>query len=204
MRNPVDPDVQESCTIAAVRGPVQGGDRTAACHDRGVITIDDFDTYPDFPVEGILFYDISPILASPEKFREACIQLMPARDAQVDVVAGIDARGFIFAPVVAQTLDVGMTMVRKKGKMPGQDLLESGVEMEYGATDLTVSAGPIEGKHVLVIDDVLATGGTARAVAEMLERGGAASVRFSFLMELAELNGRDSLAGYDIRSAVIV
>lgn len=169
-----------------------------------VITIDDFDTYPDFPIEGILFYDIAPILVSPERFREACIALMPPRGAQVDVVAGVDARGFIFAPVVAQTLDVGMTMVRKKGKMPGTDLLESGVEMEYGATDLTVSAGSIEGKHVLVIDDVLATGGTARAVAEMLERGGAASVRFSFLMEIADLEGRAALEGHPVESVVII
>lgn len=169
-----------------------------------MITIDDFDTYPDFPLEGIVFYDISPILASPERFREACIQLMPPLDAEVDVVAGIDARGFIFAPVVAQTLGVGMTMVRKKGKMPGADLLESGVTMEYGSADLTVSAGNIEGQHVLVIDDVLATGGTARAVAEMLERGGAASVRFSFLMEIGGLQGRDALEGYLVSSAVVI
>ncbi|WP_296667009.1 adenine phosphoribosyltransferase [Demequina sp.] len=169
-----------------------------------MITIDDFDTFPDFPIEGILFYDIAPILASPDRFREACIQLMPPPDAEVDVVAGIDARGFIFAPVVAQTLGVGMTMVRKKGKMPGVDLLESGVEMEYGSADLTVSAGGIEGRHVLVIDDVLATGGTACAVAEMLERGGAASVRFSFLMEIEGLEGRAALEGYSVVSAVIV
>ncbi len=169
-----------------------------------MITLDDFDTYPDFPVEGILFYDIAPILASPERFREACIQLMPPRGAVVDVVAGVDARGFIFAPVVAQTLDVGMTMVRKKGKMPGVDLLESSAKIEYGATDLTISAGGIEGRHVLVIDDVLATGGTARAVAEMLERGGAASVRFSFLMELKGLGGREALEGYELTSVVEV
>ncbi|WP_062377164.1 adenine phosphoribosyltransferase [Demequina pelophila] len=169
-----------------------------------MITIDDFDTYPDFPIEGVLFYDIAPILASPERFREACIALMPPRAANVDVVAGIDARGFIFAPVVAQTLGVGMTMVRKKGKMPGTDLLEAGVKMEYGATDLTVAAGPIEGRDVLVIDDVLATGGTARAVAEMLERGGAKSVRFAFLMELGELDGRAALEGYEIQSVVTI
>lgn len=169
-----------------------------------MITLDDFDTFPDFPVEGILFYDISPILASPERFREACIQLMPPAGALVDVVAGVDARGFIFAPVVAQTLGVGMTMVRKKGKMPGVDLLESSASIEYGSTDLTVSAGPIEGRHVLVIDDVLATGGTARAVAEMLTRGGAASVRFSFLMELAGLDGRAALEGFEVTSAVVV
>lgn len=168
-----------------------------------MITLEDFDTYPDFPVEGILFYDIAPILASPERFREACIDLMPPRDAQVDIVAGVDARGFIFAPVVAQTLGVGMTMVRKKGKMPG-DLLEAEVSMEYGSSELTINPQGIEGKHVLVIDDVLATGGTALAVAEMLEQAGAASVRFSFLMEIADLPGREALAAYDLSAIVTV
>ena len=169
-----------------------------------MITIDDFDTYPDFPVEGVLFYDIAPILASPERFLEACIQLMPPAGSHVDVVAGVDARGFIFAPVVAQTLKVGMAMVRKKGKMPGTDLLEASDTIEYGSTDLTVSAASIVDKHVLVIDDVLATGGTARAVAEMLEKGGAASVRFAFLMELAALDGRAKLDGYAVESVVVV
>lgn len=169
-----------------------------------MITLADFDTHEDFPIEGILFYDIAPILASPERFREACVQLMPPRGAHVDVVAGVDARGFIFAPVVAQTLDVGMAMVRKKGKLPGKDLLESGVDMEYGTTDLTVSAAQIAGRHVLVIDDVLATGGTARAVAQMLEEGGAASVRFSFLMEIGALDGRAVLEGYEVSSVVVI
>lgn len=168
-----------------------------------MITLEDFDTYPDFPVDGILFYDIAPILASPERFREACIDLMPPRGSQVDIVVGVDARGFIFAPVVAQTLGVGMAMVRKKGKMPG-DLLEAEVTMEYGSSELTINPQGIEGKHVLVIDDVLATGGTALAVAEMLERAGAASVRFSFLMEIADLPGREALSAYELNAIVSV
>lgn len=167
-----------------------------------MITLEDFDTYPDFPVEGILFYDIAPILASPERFREACISLMPPRGAKVDIVAGVDARGFIFAPVVAQTLDVGMTMVRKKGKLPGE-LLEADATIEYGASELVINPNGIDGKHVLVVDDVLATGGTARAVADMLERAGAASVRFSFLMEIGDLPGREVLSDYEVASAVV-
>jgi adenine phosphoribosyltransferase len=167
-----------------------------------VITLDDFATFPDFPQPGILFFDISPILASPERFREACIQLMPPADAAVDLVAGVDARGFIFAPVVAQTLGVGMTMVRKKGKMPGE-LLEADATIEYGASELVVSPNGIAGKHILVIDDVLATGGTAGAVASMLIAGGAASVRFSFLLELDGLGGRAALADYEVASAVL-
>ena len=167
-----------------------------------MITLTDFATFEDFPVRGILFFDISPILASPERFREACIQLMPPADAAVDLVAGVDARGFIFAPVVAQTLGVGMTMVRKKGKMPGE-LLEADATIEYGASELVVSPDGISGKHILVIDDVLATGGTASAVAQMLVAGGAASVRFSFLLELPALGGRAALEGYAVESAVL-
>lgn len=168
-----------------------------------MITLADFDTYPDFPVPGVLFYDISPILASPAKFRQACDQLKPAADVPVDVVAGVDARGFIFAPVVAQDLGVGMTMVRKKGKMPGE-LLEADATIEYGASELVLSPSGIDGKHVLVVDDVLATGGTARAVAHMLEQAGAASVRFSFLMEITALPGRDALADYAVDTVVTV
>lgn len=166
-----------------------------------VITLSDFDTYPDFPVPGVLFYDISPILADPALFADACDALMPDHD--VDVVVGVDARGFIFAPVVAQRLNVGMSMVRKKGKMPGE-LLESNATIEYGASDLVLSAAGIEGKRVLVIDDVLATGGTARAVGDMLTRAGAASVEFAFLLELDALEGRDALADFPVKSVVRV
>ncbi|WP_160295454.1 adenine phosphoribosyltransferase [Demequina aurantiaca] len=168
-----------------------------------MITLADFDTYPDFPVPGILFYDISPILASPRKFREACDALKPVAGTQVDIVAGVDARGFIFAPVVAQDLGVGMTMIRKKGKMPGE-LLEADATIEYGASELVMNPSGIDGKHVLVVDDVLATGGTATAVAKMLLTAGAASVRFSFLMEIEALPGRDVLANYDVKSVVLV
>ena len=167
-----------------------------------MITLSDFDTYPDFPVEGILFYDISPILASPAKFREACDALTP-HDVDVDVVAGVDARGFIFAPIVAQDLGVGMTMVRKKGKMPGE-LLEADATIEYGSSELVINPNGIAGKHVLVIDDVLATGGTARAVAQMLTTAGAASVRFSFLIEIDALPGRDVLSDFSVTSVISV
>jgi adenine phosphoribosyltransferase len=167
-----------------------------------MITLADFDTYPDFPIEGILFYDIAPILASPSKFREACDALTP-RYEHVDLVAGVDARGFIFAPVVAQDLGVGMTMVRKKGKMPGE-LLEADATIEYGSSELVVNPAGIAGKHVLVIDDVLATGGTARAVADMLTKANAASVRFSFLIEIQGLPGREMLADFEVTSVVTV
>jgi len=168
-----------------------------------VITPADFATYENFPVPGILFYDIAPILASPSRFRAACDALTPAPDAGIELIAGVDARGFIFAPVVAQTLGVGMTMVRKKGKLPG-DLLEADASIEYGAAELVINPEGVAGKHVLVIDDVLATGGTASAVADMLERAGAARVSFSFLLELHGLPGRQRLAGYDVLSAVVV
>jgi adenine phosphoribosyltransferase len=128
---------------------------------------------------------------------------MPPTGVQVDLVVGVDARGFIFAPVVAQTLAVGMSMVRKKGKMPGE-LLEADASIEYGSSELVMSPDGVAGKHVLVIDDVLATGGTASAVADMLVRAGAASVHFSFLMEIVALGGRDALAEHGVTSAVAV
>lgn len=166
-----------------------------------VITLSDFATFPDFPVPGVLFYDISPILADPALFADACAAMTP--DHPVDIVVGVDARGFIFAPVVAQSLNVGMSMVRKKGKMPGE-LLESNATIEYGASDLVLSAAGIDGKRALVIDDVLATGGTASSVGEMLTRAGAASVEFAFLLELDALNGRAALGDYPVTSVVRV
>ena len=168
-----------------------------------MITLDDFDTYRDFPVEGILFYDIAPILANPARFRAACDALTPPPGEEIDLIAGVDARGFIFAPVIAQDLGVGMTMVRKKGKLPGE-LLEADATIEYGASELTLNPGGIAGKRILVIDDVLATGGTARAVADLLERAGAASVAFAFLIELGALPGREALAGHVVHSALVV
>ena len=168
-----------------------------------MLTIDDFDTYPDFPVPGILFYDIGPILRDPDLFSTACQDLTPAAGPTVDMIAGVDARGFIFAPVVAQRLHVGLTMVRKEGKMPGE-LLAATASIEYGAASLTLNPKGIAGKHVLVVDDVLATGGTARAVAQMLEQAGAASVSFSFLLELTALEGRRALEEYSVSSVVVV
>ena len=103
-----------------------------------MITLADFDTFPDFPVPGVLFYDIAPILASPERFRDACDALTPPPGEGVDLIAGVDARGFIFAPVIAQDLGIGMTMVRKKGKLPGE-LLEANATIEYGSSELTLN-----------------------------------------------------------------
>ena len=168
-----------------------------------MISIQDFARYPDFPVPGILFYDIAPILASPERFRAACDALTPANTANVDLIAGVDARGFIFAPVIAQDLGVGMTMVRKKGKLPGT-LLEADATIEYGSSELTLNPTGVSGKRVLVVDDVLATGGTARAVAQMLTAAGAASVSFTFLLEIKALPGREVLSAYEVHSAVLV
>ncbi len=168
-----------------------------------MLTIEDFDTYPDFPLPGILFYDIGPILRDPDLFATACRDLTPAAGNAVDMIAGVDARGFIFAPVVAQTLHVGLTMVRKEGKMPGE-LLSASASIEYGASTLTLNPKGLRGKNVLVVDDVLATGGTAGAVARMLEEAGAASVDFSFLLELTALGGRAALSDYAVSSVVVV
>ena len=167
-----------------------------------MLTIDDFDTYRDFPVPGILFYDIGPILRDPDLFSAACDALAPPSGMPVGMIAGVDARGFIFAPVVAQRLHVGLTMVRKEGKMPGE-LLTATASIEYGSSSLTLNPAGLAGTDVLVVDDVLATGGTARAVAQMLGEAGAASVRFSFLLELTALGGREVLADYGVSSVVV-
>jgi adenine phosphoribosyltransferase len=166
-----------------------------------VISLEDFGTYQDFPIPGVLFYDIGPILRDPDLFAAACDDLTPAAGIPIDLVAGIDARGFIFAPVVAQHLHVGLTMVRKEGKMPGE-LLTATASIEYGASSLTLNPTGIAGRNVLVVDDVLATGGTAKAVASMLEEAGASSVRFAFLLEIAALPGRQVLSRYEVTSVV--
>jgi len=171
--------------------------------DGFVITLDDFDTYPDFPVPGVLFYDIGPILRDPDLFKAACDDLVPSPALDIDLVAGVDARGFIFAPMVAQHLHVGLTMVRKVGKLPGA-LLTATASIEYGAASLTLNPKGIAGKHVLVVDDVLATGGTAKAVASMLEEAGAARVSFTFLLEITALPGREVLSTYEVASVVQV
>lgn len=156
---------------------------------------------PDFPKPGILFYDITTLLKDPRGLRDVMEALKKAVSGlDFDIVAGIESRGFIFAPVLALELGTGFVPVRKPGKLPSETV---GMEYqkEYGADSLEVHKDAIPaGAKVLVIDDLLATGGTAAAVGKLIEKIGGSVAGMAFLVELDFLRGRDLLAGYDVRS----
>ncbi|AQX14663.1 adenine phosphoribosyltransferase [Tessaracoccus lapidicaptus] len=160
---------------------------------------------PDFPRPGVMFKDITPLLASPAGFEAAVTALVEAAPRDIDVVVGMEARGFIFAAPVALALGAGFVPVRKPGKLPGETISES-FELEYGFETLTVHRDAIRpGARVLVIDDVLATGGTVGATAALLRQMGAELVHVAVLMELSFLEGRARLAelGVDNVTAVL-
>lgn len=153
---------------------------------------------PDFPKPGVVFKDITPLLASPTGFRAAITELLSTAPTDIDVVVGMEARGFIFAAPVALELGAGFVPVRKPGKLPGQTLSHS-FELEYGHETLTIHRDAITpGARVLVVDDVLATGGTVGATAALLKEMGAELVHVSVVMELGFLGGRERLAGLGI------
>ena len=158
---------------------------------------------PDFPKPGIQFKDITPVLADPRLFAGS-IRLLTGRftPGSVDVVVGIDARGFIFASAVALSLQAGFVPVRKKGKLPYHTHEES-YDLEYGANTIAIHIDAIRpGSRVLLVDDLLATGGTAAAAAALLRRLGARILEITFLIELGFLSGRAKLKGCPVRSIV--
>lgn len=160
---------------------------------------------PDFPKPGVVFKDITPLLASPVGFSAAITELLATAPADIDVVVGMEARGFIFAAPVALALGAGFVPVRKPGKLPGLTLSHS-FELEYGSETLTIHRDAIvPGARVLVVDDVLATGGTVGATAELIKEMGAELVHVSVVMELGFLGGRERLAelGIDKCSALV-
>ncbi len=156
---------------------------------------------PDFPVSGILFYDITTLLKNPDALRESVDQLANYyQDKGIDLVVGVESRGFIFAMPLAYRMGAGFVPVRKPGKLPAATASES-YELEYGTNTLEVHLDAIEkGQRVLVIDDLLATGGTAKATCNLVERLGGEVVGLGFVIELTFLNGRDKLKGYDVFS----
>jgi len=156
---------------------------------------------PDWPKPGILFYDITTLLKQGNCFAQAIDALTePFKDKKIDVVLGMEARGFIFAPTVAYALGAGFVPVRKPGKLPAEKIQVS-YELEYGMDSLEIHKDAvIPGQRVLIVDDLIATGGTAKAVAEMMESMGAIVVGLAFMVELSFLNGRDKIGGYDIHS----
>ena len=150
---------------------------------------------PDWPTPGIVFKDITPLLADHESFAAAVMALTePYLGSRIDTVAGIEARGFVLGAPIALALGAGFVPVRKKGKLPGATV-EVSYDLEYGSATLEVAADAFApGTRVLVIDDVLATGGTAAATVELVRRCGGEVVGLSVLMELGFLDGRAALA----------
>ncbi len=159
---------------------------------------------PDFPKPGILFKDITPVLGDPALFR-AAVDIFVSRHAKAGIqkVACIDARGFLFGSAVAYALKAGLVPIRKKGKLPYQTLSQA-YALEYGTAEIAMHIDAVKpGEKVLLIDDLLATGGTAQAAAMLLEKAGATVVEIDFLIELAFLKGRDKLAPRPIFAAVV-
>lgn len=159
---------------------------------------------PDFPKPGIQFKDITPVLADARLFSGSIDLLLDGfKPGMVDAVVGIDARGFIFAAAAALRLEAGFVPVRKKGKLPYQTY-EQTYDLEYGTSTVAVHVDALKpGSRVLLIDDLLATGGTAAAAAALVERLGAKILEISFLIELKFLAGRQRLRGYPVRSLVV-
>jgi adenine phosphoribosyltransferase len=159
---------------------------------------------PDFPKPGIQFKDITPLLADARLFSGSIDLLADSfKPGTIDAVVGIDARGFIFAAAAAVKLQAGFVPVRKKGKLPYQTL-EQEYALEYGAATVAMHVDALKpGSRVLLIDDLLATGGTAAAAAALVQRLGARILEISFLIELSFLNGRQRLKDYPVRSLVV-
>lgn len=157
----------------------------------------------DFPKAGIVFKDITPVLQHPAAFQEVIDRMLDyGRDKRVDVVVGIESRGFVFGAPLALALGAGFVPVRKLGKLPGETIrLE--YALEYGTNTVEMQKDAIRpGQRVLVVDDLLATGGTCAAAIGLAEKLGGEVVGLSFLVELGFLNGRDVLEGYDICSLI--
>jgi adenine phosphoribosyltransferase len=156
---------------------------------------------PDFPKPGILFYDITTLLKDARGLAGVIDGLKDHyKDSGADLVIGVEARGFIFAPAVAYALGAGFVPVRKPRKLPGERLSVS-YDLEYGTDTLEMHTGAITaGYRVLIVDDLLATGGTARATAQLVEQAGGTVAGLGFVVELSFLNGRKRLAGYDVFS----
>ncbi|MEM8707492.1 MAG: adenine phosphoribosyltransferase [Actinomycetota bacterium] len=160
---------------------------------------------PDFPEPGIVFKDITPLLANADGLASTIEVLAdPWRDAGLTAVVGIEARGFILGAAVAQSLGVGFVPIRKAGKLPGATMRQD-YGLEYGTDTIEIHADAVEaGDHVLVLDDVLATGGTAAAAAQLIDRLGATVAGFSFLLDLTFLDGRSKLGDARVEAAIEV
>jgi adenine phosphoribosyltransferase len=158
---------------------------------------------PDFPIPGILFRDITPLLKDKQGFKGAIDLFVDAyKDRKIDYVVGIEARGYMLGSPLAYAIGAGFVPVRKPGKLPFEKLTES-YALEYGTNSLEIHSDALgNADRVLVVDDLLATGGTAAATSRLLERLGARVEGFAFLIELEDLKGRDALRGRDVTSFI--
>ena len=158
---------------------------------------------PDFPTPGIVFRDITPLLASPEGLDASVRELTAvARDLRPDIIIGAEARGFLLGPAVAREVGAGFVLARKPGSLP-HETVSANYALEYGTDALELHVDAVtEGARVLVHDDLLATGGTARALCRLVEQLGGEVVGCAFLIELAFLNGRELLAPHDVHALI--
>ena len=158
---------------------------------------------PDFPKPGIFFKDITPLLGQPEAFKAATDAMAaPYHDVELDAVVGIESRGFIFGAAIAQSVGCGFVPIRKPGKLPA-DTISVSYELEYGEDTVEIHRDAVgEGDRVLLVDDVLATGGTMAAAGELIRKTGASIAGLVFLVELSFLDGRARLDGEDIHSVL--
>ena len=157
----------------------------------------------DFPKKGILFKDITPLLNDPIA-RKECLEILvkSLKDQKIDKVVGAESRGFFFGMLLAQELNAGFIPVRKPNKLP-YETISASYELEYGSDNLEMHTDAIKkGERILIHDDVLATGGTAKAVCELVEKLGGEIVQCNFLMELSFLNGREKIKDFPIFSAI--
>jgi adenine phosphoribosyltransferase len=159
---------------------------------------------PDFPKPGILFYDITTLLKDPAALRSLTDELTTRyQDQRISKVVGIESRGFIFAGILAARLGAGFVPVRKPGKLPA-DCFEVNYSLEYGSNTLAIHRDAVGlGERVLIVDDLLATGGTAEATVNLVRQLGGEIVGLDFLVELKGLRGRDKLAGHQVHSTIL-
>lgn len=157
----------------------------------------------DFPIEGILFRDITPLMANGEVFKQVCDEITEyAKELNVDVIAGPESRGFIFGCPVSTNLKVGFVPIRKPNKLP-RETVEVSYSLEYGSNTLCMHKDAIKpGQKVLIVDDLLATGGTTKAAIELVEKLGGVVAGVCFVIELEDLNGKEILKDYNIKSLV--
>lgn len=162
-------------------------------------------TIPNYPIEGVLFRDVTPLMQDGAAFKEAIVQLAAiAKELKADVIAGPESRGFVFGAPVALEAGLGFVPVRKPGKLP-RETISCKYELEYGMNELFMHKDSVQpGQRVLIVDDLLATGGTAKAVADMVEMLGGVVAGYAFVIELEGLPGRKMLGKYDVRALMVL